>query len=71
MYHAPVKKSYTVRTWQSSYTRLVDGLPVDTVIYSGHNTREEAEKCAARFAQRRDVVSVDVTPVDESYEYDK
>lgn len=71
MSHAPVMKSYTVRSWQSSFTRLVDGSPVMTVVYSNHDTRESAEYSAARASSRYDgVISVEATPVDRVYEYE-
>ncbi|MBR6570411.1 MAG: hypothetical protein IKK75_08170 [Clostridia bacterium] len=71
MAHAPVTKSYTVRTWQSAFERIVDGSRVLTVVYSGHDTRESAEYSAARAAARYDnVVSVTATPVDHVYEYE-
>lgn len=71
MSHAPVMKSYTVRSWQSSFTRLVDGSPVMTVVYSNHDTRESAEYSAARVSSRYDgVISVEATPVDRVYEYE-
>ena len=64
-------KSYTERTWQSAFTRLTDGCRQMTVIYSGHGTRQEAEACACCHAGRYDdVVSIDVTPIDHSYEYE-
>ena len=71
MAHEPLTKSYTVRTWQSSFTRMVDGVAVKTVVYSGHDTRQSAEYSAARASSRYDnVVAVDVTPVDHSYAYE-
>ena len=71
MSHAPVMKSYTVRSWQSSFTRLVNGSPVMTVVYSNHDTRESAEYSAARASSRYDgVIAVEATPVDRVYEYE-
>lgn len=71
MTNAPVMKSYTVRKWQSSFTRMVDGSPVLTVVHSGHDTRESAEHSAARTASRYDnIIAVEATPVDHVYEYE-
>ena len=64
-------KSYTERTWQSAFTRMTDGRRLMTVVYSGHSTQQEAETCARRHAGRYDdVVSIDVTPIDHSHEYE-
>lgn len=64
-------KAYAERTWQSAFTRAVDGRRKITVVYSGHSTQQEAETCARRHAGRYDdVVSIDVTPIDHSYEYE-
>lgn len=71
MAHAPETRSYTIRNWQSSFTRMVDGSPVMTVVYSGHDTRESAEYSAARASSRYDdVIAVEATPVDRVYEYE-
>ncbi len=64
-------KSYTERTWQSAFTRMVDDRRLMTVVYSGHSTQQEAEACARRYAGcYDDVVSIDVTSIDHSYEYE-
>lgn len=64
-------KSYTERTWQNAFTRMADGRRLMTVVYSGHSTQQEAETCARHHARRYDdVVSIDVTPIDHSYEYE-
>ena len=71
MQSAPVMKSYTVRKWQSTFTRTVDGSKVMTVVYSDHDTKESAEYSAARASSRYDnVISVEAMPVDHVYEYE-
>lgn len=71
MTRVPVMKSYTVRSWISSFVRLVDGQRIEHVVYSGHDTQESAEYSAARAAARYDdVVAVNATPADRVYEYE-
>lgn len=63
-----MEKTFTERTWQSAFTRASNG---QTIIYSGHNTRQEAETSARYHASHYDdVVSIDVTPIDHSYDYE-
>ena len=63
-----MKKSYTERTWQSAFTRASNG---QTILYSWYSTQQEAETSARYYASRYDdVVSIDVTPIDRSYDYE-
>lgn len=67
----PVIKTYTVRKWKGSFTRIVNGAPVETVVYSDYDSRESAEYGAARVSSRYDnVIAVEVMPVDHVYEYE-
>ena len=64
-------RTYTVRSWTSSFTRLVNGSPVMTVVYSNHESKESAEYSAARASSRYDgVIVVEATPFDRVYEYE-